>query len=541
MARLDFIANGDNLITSQDLQFRVMGNIPHPVNSIEIQLYQTNSDPNCINKVLGAKQILYGTLREDASVLTPTILIASEIMFRWNYVYIPSTERYYFITDIKIQHTNLYEISLKCDVLMSYKDAILNMSAYVLRSASKYDWDITDTMPPAKSGSTMGRYGPTSRNGVWTYLKNNLTWDASNQPSSYGHLLIKLACTFVNDMNTPPKTIYAPLGYTYATLDFNSLATFVLRMRSSGMFSGDYKLTDFILDIRWIPCHIGTSGGFKARQFLFGHAPYFNIVDVADLNIRAFPRAMRERETVTWTFSGLPIQEKTYRNHPPFKTMAINFTPFGQIPIDSQTWGAEDTFYIIADIDSFNGDAILYIKGRGGYLERLSQANVAIPFDLVIQTENGRSIAQAMISGIGALASAPLSLIPGLSAITSKDRQLSIPGMIGGAVGNLVSGVSQIAMASTMPPSISRSSGSGGNNANFADQPELLVGRHEQNDPDMATQGWLLNKTVKLSTLHGYCLVAPGVHIENQLKYGIATKTEMEEIEALLTSGVILP
>lgn len=97
-----------------------------------ITLYKNNSERNCVNKVLSNMLTFTGTLRDAASIKTPVINIASDsAIIGYNYAFITEFNRYYFITDIKSVRNGIWEVSFLCDVLMSFKDDILDAYAVI--------------------------------------------------------------------------------------------------------------------------------------------------------------------------------------------------------------------------------------------------------------------------------------------------------------------------------------------------------------------------------------------------------------------------
>lgn len=108
--------------------------------SFSIQLYQNNSEKNKIGKSLTSYKTLTGVLRNECSLTTPEILIESDSPILCNYAYIANFGRYYFITDVKSVRNNLYIISLKCDVLETYKSRIYKNTAVLERS--QYYWNL---------------------------------------------------------------------------------------------------------------------------------------------------------------------------------------------------------------------------------------------------------------------------------------------------------------------------------------------------------------------------------------------------------------
>ena len=94
-----------------------------------ISLFKTASENNRVVKVLTDEKQLSGELRNQTSVLNPTIRIESaDNISGYNYCYISEFGRYYYIIDIVSVRTNCWVVSLRCDVLMSYKDEIQSMN-----------------------------------------------------------------------------------------------------------------------------------------------------------------------------------------------------------------------------------------------------------------------------------------------------------------------------------------------------------------------------------------------------------------------------
>lgn len=92
---------------------------------MNLRLGVNNSEKNKINKSLTAGVTLSGTLRNESNVVTPSIIINIDNPTIYNYAYIEDFGRYYFITDYISLRTGIWQINLKSDVLMSFKDSIL--------------------------------------------------------------------------------------------------------------------------------------------------------------------------------------------------------------------------------------------------------------------------------------------------------------------------------------------------------------------------------------------------------------------------------
>lgn len=86
-------------------------------------------------------------LKDSTSIMMPRLLVAGTLgEFReYNYIYLPSTKRYYFIQNVTSVRQGLIEIECKCDVLYTFKDSILNGYAKITRSKTNYNKYIQDT------------------------------------------------------------------------------------------------------------------------------------------------------------------------------------------------------------------------------------------------------------------------------------------------------------------------------------------------------------------------------------------------------------
>ena len=94
---------------------------------MEIILYSNQSEKNKLDKLLITPNTLTGTLKQECSISSPVIMIENENPVNYNYAYIPEFNRYYYISDMVSVRNNLWRIYLTVDVLMSFKDYIMNI------------------------------------------------------------------------------------------------------------------------------------------------------------------------------------------------------------------------------------------------------------------------------------------------------------------------------------------------------------------------------------------------------------------------------
>lgn len=104
--------------------------------NLVLNLYNNTADSERVDKTQYITNVgtLTGVLREQTSITNIQIVIEYNSIPTFNYVHIPLFNRYYFVDDIVSVYNNLWEITLSVDVLMSYKNAIKNLYAFVDRN-----------------------------------------------------------------------------------------------------------------------------------------------------------------------------------------------------------------------------------------------------------------------------------------------------------------------------------------------------------------------------------------------------------------------
>lgn len=132
-------------VSYPDLLLAITINI-ESTDNFTITLYQNSSEQARIDKTnyLKSVGVLTGKLRDSTSIVSPVINIQMSTVPNFNYVLIPKFSRYYFVVDIVSIRNNIWEISLEVDVLMSFKNAILNCKAFIDRNEKRKNGYIVD-------------------------------------------------------------------------------------------------------------------------------------------------------------------------------------------------------------------------------------------------------------------------------------------------------------------------------------------------------------------------------------------------------------
>ena len=114
--------------------------------SITIKLYNVSDDNEKVNKTLGtAKEFTSSTIKEQTDVTNITLRIQTpDNLSGYNYAYVSEYGRYYFIDKIETTPTGYWVLSCRCDVLMSFKDQLLQLNGTVTRSESLYNAYLND-------------------------------------------------------------------------------------------------------------------------------------------------------------------------------------------------------------------------------------------------------------------------------------------------------------------------------------------------------------------------------------------------------------
>lgn len=120
----------------------------------DVNLYRNSASPDRVDKseYLQSVTTLNGVLRDETSITDLTVTIQYDSIPNFNYAYIPSFSRYYYITDIRSIRYNLWEIDLNVDVLMTYKEGLYKCVGFIDRNEYDYNAMVVDDMLPLEQG-----------------------------------------------------------------------------------------------------------------------------------------------------------------------------------------------------------------------------------------------------------------------------------------------------------------------------------------------------------------------------------------------------
>lgn len=114
---------------------------------MNVTLYINRSEKNVLNKAITQIGQYNCKIKDDCTITNPTIIlqnISNSNLAKFNYMYIDTFQRFYFIDAPTLLNNGLVEITGKTDVLMSFRDEIKNCSGVLDRQENIFDAYLTD-------------------------------------------------------------------------------------------------------------------------------------------------------------------------------------------------------------------------------------------------------------------------------------------------------------------------------------------------------------------------------------------------------------
>lgn len=376
-----------------------------------IRLYKFNKKTNSTKRPPANGGTLYQcSMKTSSSIISPVIDIkypANQVP-DFNYAYIDSFKRYYYITDVTYS-IGIWTLSLSVDVLATYRPDILNSTQYVLRSASNYDGTLTDGLYQPKlsgyydkcayaeyDGITMA--GVPYPNGV---RYTNITGSQSGFTSNYFNITLSQGDFVIGVVgNNTTGVDYYCMGYSTFKEFIQKVCNLVpanMTDVSSGVANAIYNPLQYITMVRWYPEVASFVLGTSVSTLYIG-------ADAVTVSGSIFPMDMSAVPEY-WIELDIPRHPKAsdypYMNLSPFSEYNLYFQPFGNIPIDATKIEGEDDLYITWSIDYATGISHLRVRPYSHLeadpsviVDTISEYGVTIPLSsLVMDVKTGLGLA----------------------------------------------------------------------------------------------------------------------------------------------------
>ena len=135
---------------------------------VSVHLHRITDSPNKLEKRLVNPLPLSGILNTDIDICYPTLRVKASNVVDYNYCYVPSLSRYYFIRSIDANSGAYYVLHLAIDVLMTYRLQIANLTGIVTNSdnSNPYINGFIDSYDVRKTVERLEFNSPFNPNGV---------------------------------------------------------------------------------------------------------------------------------------------------------------------------------------------------------------------------------------------------------------------------------------------------------------------------------------------------------------------------------------
>ena len=513
-------------------------------NAFALTLYKNSAENNRIDKTeyLTSVGEITGYLRNETNIINPSIVIEYTGVINFNYVYISTFNRYYFVTNITSVRTNLWRLDMSCDVLMTYKETILNYECYVSRNENDYNPDIEDNYLPLEYEKVVE--------------VTNLYDDTYN----FGKIFLE------SNYSVVFTTIYK--GSEYEVLDeqieteFQDLEGNILEVSSISLGASNYKcigiIKNNILDnlnkLVEKTINDDTLASYIISLIVFpikGSDLSFSTLNPSKLLIKddstsitvaqddvSYPRGGVLTPVIANQFTIKP-KYNNFLDYEPYTTYEIYLPFYGWLKLNSyQILNQQLVVNYVPQVDS-EQCTIIISKGAvvGGSKEVIAEVTCQLGIQIPINSTNVERInrektANTLNSIVGTISGVAVA---GAGAVTGNP--LAVVGGASMAIGSLTSGLSK---NMTMLPSAQSKTGSSYDGAVGDRTFKLRITYPKIAVDDISKYakyiGRPLQTNVKLNTLTGYTIVG-GVHIEN---LDTATDNEKTDIENQLRKGVII-
>lgn len=424
--------------------------------------------------------------KEGAEISQPTITLQADLSTVAAYNYAVWGSRYYWIMTKTMLRTDICQMTLKIDVLATYKSQIGAASLYVLRAAGASDGNIVDRLYPTSSIS----YGRSD--------------DPSFIPGGYGSGQYIVNCVGMTTTGGStlwkftPDNFRAMLYALYNKIDGFQVSD-ILDAVSKFLDGSPEKMVSSAM---WMPPYNFTS---SSQRFYVGTwdteitanlitDPIFSLVPI-ELTLPKHPQS---------------ATRGSFLNLAPYSTYTLNIPLFGAVNLDTTAIKDAASVYISITIDALSGQGRCRVYSGGNPSPLLADLTAQIGVPVPLQGQNaGATIAGGIVSTLGSV----------IGAIASKG---ALTPVLGAATAGIDTAISALSGASF---STGSSGGALASRYNITLDATFLHLAAEDN----THRGRPLCDVRTISTLSGYILVADGdVSIPGPLPEELEVKNYLE-------------
>lgn len=410
--------------------------------SIKVKLWSFTKRENSTKIPTGTATEFDCVLKDDTSIINPTIELSANNLTSYNYAQISDFGRYYFIRNIISEANGLWLIELECDTLATYKSSITASSHYILRAASSYDEYITDTAYISKMVETGGsQTGSVDGSAMVT---DPFAW--GNNTHSYVLGIISKIASAADQIGS---LVYYWLDATELQAFCNYLMNDVTAW--SGINTSEYSAAvqsallnpaQYIVSAICLPFDKPSTQGITTINF-----GYYNYNIGGNIQIVNHSN-MVKAQTIAFTLPKHPqaATRGAFMNGAPFTRYTLHLGPFGDIPIDPMSLIDDTGLQVNVRTDLTTGISRIWVAGSSNSSNRIytGSAQVGVPINISQVLRDPLAQNTNMVNGIVDTASAAAKLDIGgaikaeINGLADATR-LQYPSVIGGgAAGSMI-------------------------------------------------------------------------------------------------------
>lgn len=426
-------------------------------------------------------------LKENCSILNPSLFVDIGNPSIYNYCYISDFGRSYYVNDWTYERGK-WLAQCSVDVMATYKTQIGASSQYILRASNDSDGSILDTMYPTKnviSESSDYIPNPWSLSGV--YIVGIVSKSATTGAVTY----YAFSASGMSSL----------CSYLFGTSLYNT--TQITQDISLETWKSLYNPFQYVVSCMFIPMNVSAN--------LTGNVPvkvgYWDLPITASEVSTTLP--VSGDFTIPWSGSHPDAARGNYVYCNPYTQIDFTFQPFGFVQLPPDIVYARGGIECHIDVDIISGEGTLYIgSNQDPYI--VLKAQIGVPVKLAQMSTDVLGTATIAISGVAGTVSQALS---------------------GDIAGAIASGASAIdSTVRSQVPRLATTGGQGGRSA-YVRNPRAVFRYFKLVDDDNARLGRPLCQHRQISTLGGYMLC------ENAAVDIPGTMEESQRVQAIMNGG----
>ena len=461
---------------------------------MDVKFYTFSKRRNSTLQPTGSGTVKACKLKENCSIHNPVVILNTNTM-SYNYAYISTWSRYYFVTDVVYLANSLVEYHLEEDVLASNKTAIGNTKAMIAYASDHYNAFIVDPRMQVTTATTV-------QNGTI-----NTVDGAPASPFSSEHFLV----TVFNDRGYCASGMCSTYYMTEAELVnlVNWLCDASI-MQTLGQFFNGNPL-NAISSVKWIPYTI-PSVRLSTQNVIIGDQ---------DSNISTHEVTVFNYSSYKYKFQW--NYHTDFRRVAPYTRGLLYLPGVGNVELNLADFTGSDFAYVKLSIEDLTGCVTYYVMNQTNSIISTYTCDVSAIIPIGMITANVSGVGNSLIGVVGGAGAALAGAVTGNGIIAL------------GGVSTALASASNLALAANQKTTTV----SGGSGSRFVSaEPAIkfvafLAGTINPDDADyIAVMGRPVGYVTTIGTFSGYVQTVDA-HVSTAGDVG-----EKEQIENFLNSGI---